>query len=230
MNSVGVITGLQSEADCLQTISTGFNLKILVSGVSPNRAEALARQLCENRCDLLLSFGIAGALRPGIVPGDLVIPASVKQADGRAWETSAEFCAPLLQRARAELAELAVIDDAILGTDTLLGRETEKLSAGEETGAAAIDMESHRIAKVAEAHGLPMIVVRAVLDDVCTVLPAFVKSAVTAEGTPDYARVFTGTLLKPWDIKKLVGLAKLNRAAHRTLRRVAPILGAVINA
>ena len=83
---------------------------------------------------------------------------------------------------------------------------------------------------VAEAHRLPMIVVRAVLDDVGTKLPAFVKSAVTAEGTPDYARVFTGALLKPWDIKKLVGLARLNRAAHRTLRRVAPILGAVMDA
>ena len=131
---------------------------------------------------------------------------------------------------RAELPELAVIDDAILGTDTLIGRETEKLSAGAKTGAATIDMESHRIAMVAEANGLPMIIVRAVLDDVHTELPALVKSAVTAEGTPDYAKVITGALLKPWNIKKLARLAKLNRAAHRTLRRVAPILGGVLKA
>ena len=230
MLTVGIITGLQSEADCLRTISRDLNLNILVSGVSPDRAEALARRLCENQCDLLLSFGIAGALRAGIATGDLLIPASVIQSDGRVHETNAEIRARLLQRARAELPELAVIDDAILGTDTLIGRETEKLSAGAKTGAATIDMESHRIAMVAEANGLPMIIVRAVLDDVRTELPAFVKSAVTAEGTPDYAKVITGALLKPWNIKKLARLAKLNRAAHRTLRRVAPILGGVLKA
>jgi len=103
--TVGIITGLQSEADCLRTISRDLNLNILVSGVSPDRAEALARRLCENQCDLLLSFGIAGALRAGIATGDLLIPASVIQSDGRVHETNAEIRARLLQRARAELPE-----------------------------------------------------------------------------------------------------------------------------
>jgi len=228
--TVGVITGLQSEADCLRNIATELNLKILVSGVSPIRAEALARQLGESRCDLLVSFGIAGALRPGIKTGDLLVPATIKQKGGGSHATDNHIRAGLLQAARAALSDLAVFDDVLLGSDTLIGAETEKLSAGEEYAAAAADMESHRIAMAAAAHGLPLIAVRAVLDDVATELPGFVNSWVTPEGKPDYAKVLAGAVLKPWNIPKLASLAILSRTAHRSLRRVAPLLGRVLSA
>lgn len=230
MLSVGVITGLQSEADCLRNITSEFDLKILVSGVSPARAETLARQLCESGCDLLISFGIAGALRPGINTGDLLVPALIKQKDGGIRETDADIRARLLQAARNALPELAVIDEALLGTDTLIGGEGEKLSAGQEFGAAAADMESHRIAMAGESLGIPMIVVRAVLDDAGTELPGFVNNWVTPEGRTDYAKAFAGAALKPWNIPKLASLAGLSRTAHRSLRRVAPLLSSVLNA
>ena len=230
MRSVGVITGLQSEADCLRNIASELNLKIQVSGVSPMRAEALARQLCESGCDLLISFGIAGALRPGIKTGDLLIPASIKQKGGIIHETDADIRARLLQAARTALPELVVIDDALLGTDTLIANEREKLSAGEEFGAAAADMESHRVALATEAHGLPVIVVRVVFDDANTELPDFANGWVTPEGQRDYGKALIGAVLKPWNIPKMAHLAGLSRTAHRSLRRVAPLLRSVLNA
>ncbi len=230
MLKVGVITGLQSEADCLRNITSELDLKILVSGVSPTRAEALARKLGEIRCDLLISFGTAGALRHVIKTGDLLIPAWIKQKSGGGHETNAGMRAQLLQAAREALPELAVIDDALLGTDTLIGGEKEKLLAGKKYGAGAADMESHRIAMAAEAHGLPLIAVRAVLDDVGTELPDFVNSWVTPEGKPDYAKALAGAVLSPRIIPKLASLAGLSRTAHRSLRRVAPLFSRVLNA
>jgi hypothetical protein len=230
VRSVGIITGLQSEADCLRNIASELDLRILVSGVSPMRAEALARQLGESRCDLLLSFGIAGALRPGIKTGDLLVPALIKRKGGSSYETDAGIRTRLLQAARAALPELAVLDDALLGTDTLISGEIEKLSAGDKYAAAAADMESHSIAIAAEAHGLPLIAVRAVLDDFGTELPGFVNDWVTPEGKPDYAKVLASAVMRPANIPKMVGLAGISRIAHRSLRRVAPLISRVLNA
>ncbi len=228
--SAGIITGLQSEADCLRNIFSELDLNILVSGVSPSRAETLARQLGEGGCDLLVSFGIAGALRPGIKTGDLLVPASIKQKGGGVHETDAGIRTRLLQAARTSLPDLAVLDDALLGTDILIGGKMEKLSAGKEHGAGAADMESHRIAMAAEAHGLPLIVVRVVLDDASTELPDFVNGWVTPEGQRDYGKALVGAVLKPWNIPKMVSLAGLSRTAHRSLRRVAPLLRSVLSA
>ena len=225
MTRVGVITGLVSEARCLRDLSHDINLDISASGVSAKRAEALARNMCRNGCKLLVSFGIAGALRPGIRTGDLLIPASVRQEGGKILETDSNVRARLVKMAREALLELTILEDPILATDRLLGGVEEKLSAGRVSGAAAVDMESHKIAIAARAAGMSIIVVRAVWDDAATALPGFVNRAVTPQGKPDFARVLAGAAWRPWE---LVRLARLSRTAHRTLRRVAPILTRIL--
>lgn len=225
MTRVGVITGLASEVRCLRSLSHDINVDISASGVSSKRAEALALTMCENGCGLLISFGIAGALRPGVRTGDLLIPTSVHLEDGDILDTDLNVRMRLVQMAREALQELTILEDPILATNRLLGGVKEKLSAGQASGAAAVDMESHKIALVARAAGIPNIVVRAVLDDSATALPEFVNQAVTPQGKPDFAKTLSGAAWRPWD---LVRLARLNRTAHRTLRRVAPLLALIL--
>ena len=79
-------------------------------------------------------------------------------------------------------------DDAKKGAEdeeTVPHPPIEESRPGEETGAAAIDMESHRIAMVAEANGLPMIIVRAVLDDEVPLLDAAIQGLARTFGATD---------------------------------------------
>ena len=225
MTRVGVITGLASEARCLRSLFNDIDLDIFASGVSSKRAGELAQNMCRNGCKLLVSFGIAGALRPDVRTGDLLIPISVRQESGEIIETNSNIRMRLVQKAREALPELTILEDPILATNRLLGGVEEKLSVGQASGAAAVDMESHKIALAARAAGIPMIVVRAVLDDSATALPEFVIRAVTPQGKPDFSKVLAGAAWRPWE---LVRLARLNQAAHRTLRRVAPLLALVL--
>jgi adenosylhomocysteine nucleosidase len=229
VRKVGIITGLKSEADCLRSIVSPLNLNIQVSGVSPEAAKAHAQHLSENGCELLVSFGVAGALRHGINTGALLLPGSVKCLDGRSFETNAKIRNRLMKQAQSSLPDSAILDDPIWGANELIGTKTEKLSVGEKHKVAAIDMESHHIAFAAHANGLPFIVVRSILDDIGTELPGFVGRAITSGGTPDYAKILTEVALKPWYLNNLIGLAARNRTAHRTLSRVAPLLIGALN-
>ncbi|MFN7174685.1 MAG: hypothetical protein ACK4MT_08280, partial [Thermaurantiacus tibetensis] len=80
---VGIVCGLASEAAALGLPG------VAVSGARPEMAEAHARRLAAEGAEALLSVGLAGALAPGLAPGDLLVPARVVTAEGRGFEADA---------------------------------------------------------------------------------------------------------------------------------------------
>jgi hypothetical protein len=95
----------------------------------------------------------------------------------------------------------------------------------EKSGAAAVDMESHAVARVAAESDIPFLVVRAVSDTFRHGIPAWVPGTIQPDGHPGWSAVVTGILAHPADMPTLLRLRTTSRKALATLRRVALLAG-----
>lgn len=114
---------------------------------------------------------------------------------------------------------------AIIGVPAPLVRPEDKRALYKQTGAVAVDMESHIVAGVACRHGLPMAAIRVVTDPAVRSLPACAVSAMRANGTTDFLAMIRSVLARPYEIASLLQTAFDARAARSTLLRGQQLLG-----
>lgn len=222
MGRLGVITGLAQEAECLDVFPAGERPLVRIAAARPQRAHELSRELIQDGCQGLLSFGIAGGLKTDLNPGDLIIASSVVSPEGQAFETSK----PWRERVLDNLGEEeAAVMATIAGSGTVVATPEDKSKLAEKWSAALVDMESHAIAAAAEDAGVPFMAIRAVADPVGRSIPSWVLGHVSENGTPEYGAILARLAMHPWDLPKLVRLKSDSESAIRTLRRVAGRLG-----
>jgi len=217
----GIITGLAREADCLDVFPADARAPVGVAAASPEKAAALASEMLANGCRALLSFGIAGGLGQGMAAGDVVIGSSVIAPDGTVFETSVLW----LEAVRAAIGEEGVRVAAIAGSETAITSPAAKRALAAETGAAAVDMESHAVARVAASAGVAFLVIRCVADPVDRSIPDWVLGHVSDNGRHRTGAILAGLSLRPWDLGILLALKGDSDRAVRSLRRVAGRLG-----
>jgi adenosylhomocysteine nucleosidase len=214
---VGVVSGLQREIQCLGPLGDTLSF----AGVGPERAEAGARQLIAEGATALLSFGVAGGMAPIASAGALVLATSVIDAGqvyqtDQAWHRSLQV---LLQPMST------IIEGAVLGTDKMLGSSQEKQQLHGDSGALVCDMESHAVARVAVAAGLPFMVMRAVSDPHTRNVPKWVLRCLTPDGGVETAKLLRALARRPWALPALIGLAGDSKKAFAALSRVAGLAG-----
>jgi hypothetical protein len=105
-----------------------------------------------------------------------------------------------------------------------LASVADKAALFARTRAAAVDMESHQIAKAAHHAAIGFVAVRAIADPFDAALPPIALTAVGADGKPDIARVLAGLARRPWELPGLIRLGGYSRKAHAALSRVAPVV------
>ena len=108
---------------------------------------------------------------------------------------------------------------ALLGLDRMLSSPTEKADAFARSGALAIDMESHHVARAAAERGLPFIAVRAVSDQAGETLPAILASFVDAEGQTKMSAVLAALIFRRVRIGELLQAGRASKRAHQALFR-----------
>ena len=177
---LGVIVSLQAEADCLRHFAEHDSPLIFVSGGSALRARAGAEQLRDKGAIALVSFGLAVGLAPVLRPGDVVLADTVVLPSGRSIATDPAWREALLQR----LGDIKVRVARIAGSDELPTSAGAKRRIFQATFAAALDTDSHAVAEVAAAAGLPLLVVRAVAEPAEEMRPAVAFAANDADGQP----------------------------------------------
>ena len=218
MNPLGVITGITREADCLTVFPADERPLVRCSGAQSERAHAMACELIAEGCQALLSFGMAGGLKPGLTPGTVIVADKVIEPGGRTYPTSA----PWRERLRQALEDVAAVRVAPLaGSDSMVDQVAAKRALGEAASALGVDMESHAVAAAAAGAGIPFLAVRAIAAPLGRAIPNWVLSAITEEGSVDHGAVIAGLLGNPWDLPALIGLAGESAKAIRSLRRVA---------
>lgn len=155
----------------------------------------------------IISFGVAGGLAPGIT-GRRFFPADP------AWSRS-----PVERLPNAAHAD-------ILGMDEVAADHEGKQLLHAQTGAVAIDMESHIAAKVAAANGIPFAASRVIIDPAERALPPAALVGLRSDGTPDVKAAFRSVVQQPSQLPALLRIALDAKIAGAALRRGRRTLGA----
>ncbi len=177
-------------------------------------AETAARQGYRG----IISFGVAGGLASHLRAGDLVVASAVLEAEttrptDKAWSNNL----------------LEMIGGAnyapIVGVDAPIAEPAMKRDLHRTTGAAAVDMESHVVARLAAAHGLAFAAVRVVVDPAHRAVPQAALLGMGANGRADVAAVLRDLVMRPSQLSRLARVAVDALAARAELLRVRRLLG-----
>ena len=204
-----ILVGFAQEAKIARR--TGW--LVVVGGGTAKGAARSARQAIAAGARGLVSFGLAGGLDPALDSGRLIVPDAVL-AHGRRWPVDAA----LLRLLGGTTGHLC------LGLDRIAATVAEKRRLWEDTGAAAVDMESGAVAEVAAEAGVPFAVLRAICDPADRDLPPAAAVALDAKGRIAPGRLIRSLLANPAQIPALIGLARDAAMARRTLLTMAEAL------
>ena len=218
---VGVVMALHAEAECLGDRDGAAAPLTWISGGSALQARRGAAQLQEQGVAALVSFGLAIGLAPVLRPGDVVIGERVVLPDGAAVPTDAAWRAALMQRLAGSGLNLRVA--RIAGSDEVLTSAGAKRRAFQTTFAATLDTESHAVAEVAAAAGLPLLAVRAVAEPAEAMRPGVAFAAVGADGQTRSLAMMSHLARRPWEIPAAWRFSQDGRRALEALRRVAAV-------
>lgn len=193
--NVGIVVGMAAEA----RIARRFGWPVVIGGDA-------AADLVRNGVRGLVSFGLAGGLDPALRRGTVIVPTAVI-TDRARYVTDQG----LSRRFGGVTGHL------LLGANTVAATVEEKRSLFDATGAAAIDLESASVARIATSHGIPFAVLRAVCDPANRTLPPAALAALDARGTIGFARVLASLARHPAQLPALLELAADAAAARRAL-------------
>ena len=208
-----IVVGLAFEA----RIAAGPGVQVICSGDGRNLVDKLTAAIAEARtllhgCPGVISFGVAGGLAPQLRSGACVVGSAVISGSIR-MPTSREWSQKLLQ----------TIPDAVsgilLGVSAPVAHPDEKRELYERTGAIAVDMESHIVASVSAAQGLPVAAIRVITDPATRTLPASAVAAMRPNGTTNIGAMIRSVLMRPRELPALFQTALDARAARATLVR-----------
>ena len=199
---IGVVVGLAAEA----RIARRLGWPVAIGGGTAAGAEAAADALVRQGCAGLISFGLAGGLDPTLRPGALIVPSAVI-AGGRRYATD-----PNLSRRLG-----GATPHLLLGADAIVESVEEKRRQRGLTGAAAIDLESGAVARVASTHNVPFAVLRAICDPAERALPPAALVALDTHGGIKAWRVLASIAARPTQLPALLALAADAAAARRSL-------------
>lgn len=219
MTGLGFITGMKAEADLLSAALASSKTPHLIRTAGGNavRAEDIGLEFAAAGAAGLVSFGIAGGLDPQLAPGDILVASAVILPDGEQVETDDAWRRALLQGT-------AAADSTVAGSDRMVGRIEDKGAMFAATGARAVDMESHGVARAARDSGLPIAVVRAIADPAGRAIPAAAQVGLDANGNAKPLSVMAQLMRTPSQIPAVMRVARDYRCAMRSLRAMAPVL------
>ena len=180
--SLIVACGLRREARAIE--GKGRDVVAVAGGGDAVRLEAKLDALARARPGIILSSGLAGALDPGLLPGNVVL-------DGDPG---------LIARLKHCLRD--AIAGTVLGSDRIVATVAQKRAL--HAGAIAVDMESHIAARVAARHGLPFAAVRTISDGADETLPPAALVGMRRDGGLALGAVLASLVRDPAQLPALI--------------------------
>jgi hopanoid-associated phosphorylase len=207
--SVIALVGLAFEA----RIAAGPGVLVVCRG---RETADLLRLAIGADCRSIISLGVGGGLAPDLLPGDCVVASAIIDYP------AVRLADPLWSHKLAEM-----IPDArhgpIMGVNSVVSDPADKRKLHAFTRAVAVDMESHLVARLADAHGLAFAAVRVIIDPAHrTVPPAALLAMAPEHGCQRHA---AGILARPSQVSPLMRLAADAIAARAALVRLRRALG-----
>jgi adenosylhomocysteine nucleosidase len=166
----------------------------------------------------IISFGVAGGLATGLRPGDWIVASAIVESD-KTFATDATWSS----RLRDAIAGSR--HAPIVGADTPIAEPATKRALHRTTGAAAVDMESHVVARVAAAHGLAFTALRVIVDPAERAIPRAALMGMGAGPRADSVAVLRELIARPSQLSPLMRVALDAYIARCEMQRVRRLLG-----
>ena len=211
--AIVAVCGLQTEAK----IVGGPSVVVIVGGGDQPRLERDLQRLAPT-CRAMLSIGVAGGLAPDLKPGSVCVGETVVLPSGE--------CLPADHRWTTAVADiLGAPALKIAGVNAPVGAVAAKSELHGKTGAHLVDMESHIVARVASAHGLPFAALRVVTDAADRTLPHAASVGMRADGRVDLVAILRSLARNPGQLPGLIRAGLDARVAFAALLRSRQRLG-----
>jgi adenosylhomocysteine nucleosidase len=154
----------------------------------------------------IVSYGWAGALRPGLEPGSAWAAAgAIDEAGGRRFPAPASAGAPW-----------------VVTVGRMAGRE-EKRRLAAATGASLVDMEAGALARVAAERGVAFLCLKGVSDAWDETPLPDMDRFISPQGAFRTAAFVLFAAVRPWHWAALARLYRHSRRAARALSRLFPV-------
>jgi adenosylhomocysteine nucleosidase len=198
-------------------IAAGPGVLVLCRGARSELA-AIAASAAREGYRGIISFGVAGGLASHLRTGDWVVASAVLESQ-TAHATDTAWSRKLVHLiAGASHAPIIGVDDPV-------AEPTMKRELHRTTGAAAVDMESHVVARLATAHGLAFAAVRVVIDPAERAIPSAALLGMSGDGRAEISAVLRDLIARPSQLSPLARIALDAFAARAELQRVRRLLG-----
>ncbi|MBM3939362.1 MAG: hypothetical protein FJ318_00430 [SAR202 cluster bacterium] len=183
---------------------------------------ALRQLLASSRPGLVVSAGYAGGLNPRAGTGDIAVCSAVMDGHGAAVALDAGLVETTMRALSTrpggyERGTLLTVESPLLSA-------REKWEARARFDADVVDMEAHALAEACAAAGVPMLALRAVLDEAHHDLPEFVAAIVADGGGNEWRHVGRTLARDPLAARRLPALAWRSRVASAALRRALRVV------
>lgn len=204
-----VATGLRREARLI----AGAGVIAIAGGGDSATLEAQLEALAPSST-AILSSGLAGALSPLFVAGDVVI--------GTGLADQPAFTVGFVDWLVRQLPDASI--GLIAAADQPVADAAAKAALHARTGALAVDMESHVAARVASRHGLAFAAVRVISDGSSDSLPPAALAGMKPDGGVAFRGVVGSLLRDPLQLPALLRTAREAEAGFRALGRLHDML------
>ena len=165
-------SGLRAEA---RIAARSGGVRAVAGGSDTARLDDVARQLAAQGGEAIISFGIAAGLAPQYSAGACLIGREVVFG-GASYSADPAWTASIKKLVgSADVVRIA-------GVDRPLAHPSEKQALSMASGAAAADMESHLVARIAAELALPFAILRVIADPAERELPAAALAGMRADG------------------------------------------------
>jgi adenosylhomocysteine nucleosidase len=206
-----IVTGLVQEA----RIAAGPGMAVICSSSDPQQLRALLTVFDPTTIRGVISFGVAGGLDPTLKSGDVVVATEVMAGDAR-WLAGLTLNEDLI--ASVGLAGRRIVRGRLAGAEEVVAGSHVKAALHSETGAAAVDMESHIAADYAAKAGLPFAALRVVSDPAHRALPSLAMAAIKPNGDIDLRKIMRSVVRNPMTLRDLVSTGIDFSRALKSLR------------
>jgi len=166
----------------------------------------------------MISFGVAGGLASHLRAGDWVVASAIRESQ-TVRPTDAVWSRKLLGMIAG------AVHAPIVGVDEPVAEPAKKRELYKTTGAAAVDMESHIVARVAAEHKLSFAAVRVVVDPAHREVPPAALIGMRPDGRANVAAVLRDIIARPSQLYPLGRIALDAFAARSAMMRVRRRLG-----
>lgn len=204
---LGIVCGLESEAVLARRIP---NSTVVCAAAQPAKARRYVQELVDKGATRLMSFGIAGALEPGLPIGSMIIGTYVQSVAGK-WMCDSNWINDLIRKLpRAH-------SGGVWGSEFLVPTAKDKRALYEKSRCLIVDMESQCMAEIAATFKLPIAVIRTVCDSSSMDVPPLVMDAIADDGSINIAKALGSIIRNPTQIPALVHVSKGTGEALKVL-------------